>query len=254
MRLKAFVFEKTGLTISIGIAHNAYVAKLASGLRKPDGLYEVEEGKEEQFMLSLPLSKLWGAGEKTQERFRRLGIDCVAQLVALGEAQLASLFGDAGGRFLYAAVRGRDPGILGAETARRSLSAETTFENDLTHRDTIIEVLMGLAEEISYRLWSSDFKSRTLVLKLRYDDFSTISRRRTRSLPYLSSMETFKDAVDILERAWDCRRPIRLLGLGFADLDREADGGQGELFSDLSEKGRRAESAIFEIDAAERAG
>jgi DNA polymerase-4 len=247
-RLKARVFQETGLTISVGIAHNAYVAKIASGLRKPDGLYEVKEGGEEEFMLALPLSKLWGAGEKTQERFRRLGIVCVAQLAALGEAQIASLFGNAAGRFLYAAARGRDPGILGAETSRRSLSAETTFERDTARRDTIVDMLMGLAEEISYRLWNSDLKSRTLVLKLRFDDFSTISRRKTRSTPYLSSSDAFHDAVDILERAWDGRRSIRLLGLGFADLDGEAGGDQGELFLDGSEKSRLAESTVFEIE------
>lgn len=246
--LKLRVFEETGLTISVGVAHNAYVAKIASGLRKPDGLYIVEEGREEAFMLALPLGKLWGAGEKTQERFRQLGIVSVAQLASLGEAQIASLFGNAAGRFLHAAAHGRDPGILGPDSGRRSLSAETTFERDTAHRDTILDVLMGLAEEISYRLWSSDHSSRTLTLKLRFDDFTTISRRATRPAPYRSSVEVFRNAVDILDRAWDGRRNLRLLGLGFGDLDADDGRAQGELFADGSEKSRRAESAAFEIE------
>ncbi|MDA8424915.1 MAG: DNA polymerase IV [Treponema sp.] len=248
VKLKTCVFEETGLTISVGVAHNAYAAKIASGLRKPDGLYVVEEGQEEEFALSLPLSKLWGAGEKTQERFRQLGIVSVAQLASLGEAQIASLFGNAAGRFLHAAAHGRDPGILGPDSGRRSLSAETTFERDTAHRETILDVLMGLAEEISFRLWDSDYRSRTLALKLRFDDFSTISRRATRPAPYLSSAEVFGDAVEILDRAWDGRRKVRLLGLGFGDLTARTDGAQGELFADGSEKIRRAESAAFEIE------
>ena len=131
-------------------------------------------------MFSLPLSKLWGA-EKRPRNDSAGSASCVAQLVALGEAQLASLFGDAGGRFLYAAVRA---GIRAYwEPKTRAILERRNDLQKIDHRDTIIEVFMGLAEEISYRLWSSDFKSRTLVLKLRYDDFSTISRDRTGSLP-----------------------------------------------------------------------
>jgi len=102
--LKAKVLGKTGLGISIGIAPNRYVAKIASGLRKPDGLVIVAPEGIDAFMLQLPLAKLWGAGEKTQARFRELGILSVAQLASFGEAQLASLFGVAGGAFLYGAA------------------------------------------------------------------------------------------------------------------------------------------------------
>jgi hypothetical protein len=91
-------------------------------------------------------------------------------------------------------------------------------------------------------------KSRTLALKLRLHDFSTISRRRSRGSWYLSSSEAFNDALALLEKAWDGRTEIRLLGLCFADLVREESGGQGELFADGSERERRAEGAVFEIE------
>lgn len=259
--LKAKVLERTGLGISIGVAPNRYVAKIASGLEKPNGLVIVGPESVEAFMLRLPLSKLWGAGEKTQARFRELGILSVAQLASFGEAQLSSLFGAAGGAFLYAAARGRDLGMMDpGEPASRSMSAETTFERDSADRECIEDVLMYLASELAYRLWSEGCKSRTLVLKLRLHDFTTSTRRRARPAYYLSSAEAFKDALALLEKAWDGRTEIRLLGLSFAALEKGGAVAQGELFADselsageggnpaTSERQRRAEGAVFEIE------
>jgi DNA polymerase-4 len=252
-RLKARVSGETGLTISVGVAGNHYIAKIASGLRKPDGLVIVKEGEEEIFMLQLPLSKLWGAGEKTQERFRELGIDSVARLASLGRGSFESLFGKAGGAFLHEAVHGRDPGMFGGEAGSegpgsRSMSGETTFERDTAERGSLESVLMGLADELAYRLWSEGFRSRTLVLKLRFHDFSTITRRSTKASYYLTADEAFKGATELLGRSWDGRTEIRLIGLGFADLEAEGGAAQGELFSDGSERRRKAQSAVFEIE------
>jgi DNA polymerase-4 len=239
--LNAKVWDRTGLSISIGVAPNRYVAKNGLVIVSPEGV--------EAFMHELPLAKLWGAGQKTQERFRELGILSVAQLSSFGEGQLASLFGKAGGAFLYGAARGRDSGMMSpGEPIPRSMSAETTFERDCSDLECVEDVLMSLANELAYRLWSEGFKSRTLTLKLRLHDFTTTSRRRTRASHYLSSSETFKDALALLGKAWDGRTEIRLLGLCFADLeDREAVS-QGELFANVSERERKAESAVFEIE------
>jgi DNA polymerase-4 len=255
--LKRKVRERTSLGISVGIAPNRYVAKIASALRKPDGLVCVEEERVEAFMLELPLSKLWGAGEKTQERFRELGIGCTAQLAGLGEAQLKSLFGSAGGSFLYAAVRGRDVGGFGAAEpggrarGSRSISAETTFERDSSDREQAEDVLFALAGELAYRLWAEGSSSKCLSLKLRFHDFTTISRSLTRSSRYRSSDEVFKDALALLGKAWDGRTAIRLLGLRLVELDEQD--AQGELFQDdderaLAERSLKAESAAFEIE------
>jgi DNA polymerase-4 len=200
-------------------------------------------------MLSLPVEKIWGAGERTQARFGELGFTCIAQLRSLGESQLESLFGHAGGAFLYGAVRGRDVGGFGAADAgSRSMSAETTFERDCSEREQVEDVLLALAEELAYRLWAEGYSSRTLALKLRFHDFSTISRRVTRSSRYRSSGEVFRDSIDLLDKAWDGRSALRLLGLGFSGLEKEGGGDQGELFSELSERACRAESAVFEIE------
>lgn len=246
--LKARVRAETGLGISVGVAPNQYVAKIASGLRKPDGLVVVEPGGEEAFMLALPLSKLWGAGEKTQERFAELGILSVAQLTSLGREALRSLFGRSGGDFLYEASRGRDQGMFGGEPASRSMSCETTFERDIADRESLESVLMSLADELVYRLWQEGARSRSLVIKLRYHDFTTISRRARRGSPYKTASEAFKDAVCLLDAAWDGRTEIRLIGLGFAELESSEERGQGELFAEDSEKSRRAQEAVFEIE------
>jgi DNA polymerase-4 len=249
--LKSRVAEGTGLSISIGVGPNRYVAKIASGLRKPDGLVIVTGDQVETFMLALPLSKLWGAGEKTQERFRELGILSMAQLASFDEGRLASIFGKAGGAFLYDAVRGRDGWGMShdeEEASSKSISAETTFERDTADRESVEDVLLSLSGELAYRLWDEGFKSRTLVLKLRLHDFSTLSRRKTRSAYYLGSAEAFKDALELLDKSWDGRTEVRLLGLGFADLERAAGGSQGELFPDGSERKRKVEGAVFEIE------
>jgi DNA polymerase-4 len=247
--MKDRVREKTGLGISVGIAPNRYVAKIASGLRKPDGLVIVLPEEAQAFMLELPLGKLWGAGQKTQERFAELGIRSVAQLASLSLTQLESLFGKAGASFLHGAARGRDVGGLGGrESGSRSMSAETTFERDCSERGQAEDVLLSLSEELAYRLWIEGCRSRTLALKLRFHDFTTISRRLTRSSPYRSSGETFKDALALLDKAWDGKAALRLLGLCFADLETEGRLSQGDLFSDGSERAIRAESAVFEIE------
>jgi DNA polymerase-4 len=199
-------------------------------------------------MLQLPLGKLWGAGEKTQERFRELGIVSVAQLANIGRESMRSLFGKAGGDFLYDAARGRDPGMFSGEAGSRSMSSETTFERDVSDRETLEAVLLGLADGLTYRLWDEGLRSRGIALKLRYQDFTTLTRRSKRSSLYRTAEDAFEDALALLDKTWDGRGAIRLIGIGFIDLESWEGGEQGELFDDFSDKRRRAQEAIFEIE------
>jgi len=245
--LKRRVHEETGLTVSVGIGPNRYVAKIASGLEKPDGLVQVEEGEEEGFMLRLPLSRLWGAGEKTQDRFRDLGILTMADLASKNAVEMTRLFGEAGGRFLYDACRGRDLPLFGARSATRSMSTETTFERDIVDSEALEASLLEMALSLSFRLRKEGGVARTLVLKLRLSDFSTTSRRLTRGEAYGESLEIFADARALLEKSWNGRSPVRLIGLGFSDL---AGGGlpvQAALFGG-DDRRKRLEDAVFEIE------
>lgn len=245
--IKRKVAEAENLTLSVGVASNAYVAKIASGLRKPDGSTIVVPGDEAAFMRALPLAKLWGAGGKTQEKLRGLGIRNIAELQAVGASLLGSAFGKASGLFLSEAAWGRDPGMFSRDPGARSLSGERTFECDTSDRESIESVLRLLADELAARLWNESVESRTLVLKLRFGDFSTITRRKTRPVPYSGSDDAWTDARSLLDANWDGSTPIRLVGLGFADLGAGLPE-QGELFADGSEKARNAERAVFELE------
>lgn len=246
--LKARIVAETGLTVSVGVAANRYVAKIASGLKKPDGLVVVEAGEEEDFMLALPMEKLWGAGEKTQERLRSLGIFSTPQLASFSEKNLVALFGIAGGRFLYSAVRGRDAGMMSGAPESRSMSTETTFEYDTKDALCLEAVLLEMADTLGYRLWREKLRSRTLVLKLRLYDFTTFSRRFTQARPFNDSASVMQEARKLLSRVWDGRTPVRLIGLGFAELEDGGTPSQGELFVEEDGRRRRVEETVFDIE------
>ncbi len=245
--LKDRVRNETGLCISVGIGPNRYVAKIASGLRKPNGLVVVKSGEEDRFMLSLPLTKLWGAGEKTQERFRDLGILTMADLVALDERRITGIFGEAGGHFLHEACRGRDIAIFGTRSASRSVSAEMTFENDIDSREALESCLLEMGCSLLFRLWQGKSSSRCLGLKLRLFDFTTISRRLTRTIDYADSNQVLSDAVELLDRAWNGRTAVRLIGLTFFDLGSPPARTQPELFP-TEDKRKKLEEAIFKLE------
>ncbi len=156
MRIKEKIREATGLTISIGVSINSYVAKIASGLRKPDGLCIVREGGEKDFMARLPLEKLWGAGEKTRTLLNGLGIHSVAELQGLPLSLLEVKLGRAAARFLSEAALGRDPGIYNVESRRSSMSGERTFERDTSERQRLIDALRLISDELAARTIRGD--------------------------------------------------------------------------------------------------
>lgn len=235
-RIKKSVADATGLTVSIGASANKYVAKIASGLRKPDGFVLVEEGEERSFMRSLPLEKLWGAGEKTREALRKFGISTMAELQELPLSILEAKFGKAGGNFLFTAASGEDPGIFLGEAKSQSMSGERTFERDTTDRETICDVLRLIADELAARMCDEGFWSCTAGLKLRFEDFSSITRQFTREEPYGGADEIYQDTVLLLDRNWNRVNPIRLVGASLQNL-RKGACVQGRLFD-----GERARS------------
>jgi DNA polymerase-4 len=242
------VQKEIGLSISVGVAANRYVAKIASGTMKPAGLVIVEEGSEASFMSGLRLKDIWGVGPKSRARLEGLGIDSMDRLLSLSLECLESLFGRSGGGYIYGAARGIDPGIYGADARSRSMSSETTFERDVVDRELLESTLLGMAEELVARLYVDGSASRCAVLKLRYDDFETLSARETRREPFTGSGEVYEAALGLLDKKWG-GRPLRLVGLALTGLG-DGDAAQGSLFSP---EGQRA--AIVEragIEAARR--
>lgn len=245
--LKRRVREETGLSVSIGVAPNRYAAKLASARSKPDGLLVVEDGMEEAFMSAIPLEKVWGIGEKTLDRLRKVGLASVLKIRSFPLETLQRAMGDACGSFLYAASRGQDPGIFHDESKTRSMSGETTFERDVGERELLEDTIIQLSQDLMFRLISEGMTARTVQVKLRYDDFTTITARETLGRPVVSADDIRAAAAALLDRKLEPGRAVRLLGVGVSNIEDRNAAGQGELFEDGSAKRAKIERAVLDL-------
>lgn len=246
--LKKKVYEATGLTVSVGIACTMYIAKIASGYRKPDGITFIPKGKETEFMLSLPLEKVWGAGTKTMERLKAYGIKTTKDIYDKSQALLITLFGDSMGTFLYNAVRGNESLQFGEEAKNHSLSAETTFIYDLTDTYIIETALLDLANQIIWRMYNENVRSRTVALKIRYDNFKTVSVQETSELAVTNADDLFERAKRLFQKKYDNESGIRLLGLSVANTESTSTPVQGQLFDFGDRKKAKVEKAIFDME------
>jgi DNA polymerase IV len=229
--LKRDVSAATGLRVSVGIAPNRFLAKIASARSKPDGLLEVKAGEEIAFMDSLPLGRLWGAGEKTQERLRSLNLRSMADIRNLERDVIGRLLGKGTGDFLYHACRGIDPGFFQERDGPRSVSTERTFERDIADEETLEAILLDLCQESVHALIKKGLLANCVIVKLRYGDFTSVSARMSLKRPVSSIDDAFRIATALLREKRRPAAPLRLLGLGFSGLD-EGDAAQGLLFDD----------------------
>ncbi|MGD9899518.1 MAG: DNA polymerase IV [Calditrichaceae bacterium] len=237
-KLKRRIYEKVNLTASVGIAPNKFLAKIASDLKKPDGLVVVKEGEIDSFLAPLDISRLWGAGEKTVQIFRKMGINTVGELAGFPKDILIKKFGKAGQHF-YNLAHGIDNRPVYNATEAKSVSNENTFNDDVSDTEIIYKTLLWLSEKVAYRLRQSNLKGKTIHLKLRYDNFETISRDKT--IPgYVSNTETlYKKIIELFDKNYQKGRKIRLVGVGVSGFDRQL-GEQISLFdAGRSQKSRK---------------
>ncbi|MDR1430408.1 MAG: DNA polymerase IV [Spirochaetaceae bacterium] len=250
-RLKEQVQKETGLTVSVGLASNKYVAKIASGLSKPDGKSIIPPGAEEAFMLSLPVSKIWGAGPKTQEVFAARGLKSCADIHGLSEKTLVSIFGASFGVFLYRAVRGEAAAAFDEERGSHSMSAERTFDFELYDAFAIETALFDICQTLMWRLLDQKWHSRTVMVKIRYGDFSTESGRETFETPVRTLNELYDRLLNLFHRKYRKGRGLRLLGAGLMNLETKKVY-QGELFDragpDSAGREQRLEETILKIN------
>lgn len=247
-KIKERVKNETGLTVSVGIANTMYIAKIASGYKKPDGITVIPKGRETDFMLSLPLEKLWGAGSKTQERMKSLGIKTTTDIYTKSKTLLITMFGESLGSFLYNAVRGNRDFIFGEEAKNHSLSAETTFEYDLADLYIIETALMELSNQVIWRMHAENVRSRTVVVKIRYEDFKTVSIRETSEIPVTNADDLFERCKKLFEKKYEKGQGIRLLGVCVANVESTSIPVQGELFDFGNTKKTKVEQAIFNME------
>jgi DNA polymerase IV len=246
-KLKSEVRRQTGLTVSIGIAWNKYLAKLASDFRKPDGLYQVVSGEEERFLDQLPLKDLWGLGAKGRQRLEELNIQDIPSLRSYPLGVLKRQLGNGAGEFLWDAVRGKDPGIFSQEPKSRSLSAETTFGRDTADEEGLKATLLDLSHQVMFRMMREGFSGKTVVLKLRFSDFSTTTARTTLNSPVVSAEELYKEAIKLFSKRWSKGREVRLIGVGLANIEPGTAARQGTLFEEPQGRHKRVEEAVVMI-------
>jgi DNA polymerase-4 len=239
--------DSTGLTCSVGVARNMFLAKLASDLRKPDALVIVPADGVQAFLDPLPIDRMWGVGRVTRPRLEALGVQTFGDLRRKSEAELADQFGESGSHF-HRLAQGIDDRRVEPEHASRSLSHEQTFGVDLQDRAELQRVLLGQVEQVGQRLRHHELLARTVVLKVRTCGFVTVTRRTTLMQPTDQTAVLWHAARELFI-AWSRRHdaPVRLIGAGVAQL-QGVTGRQQWLFDPTADaRGRRLDRVVDEI-------
>ncbi len=228
-QLKERIFAAVGLTCSVGIAPNRFLAKAASDFRKPDGLTVIAPGEVASFLAALPLEKAPGVGPRMRQRLSRFGVRFLGEIARIPEIELAAHLGRAGRR-LCELARGMDSTPLTPGSSPRSFGSECTLARDTRDRDLLRRLLLEHAQAVAGDLRAAGVRARTVVLKIRLADFSLNTRRRTWEEPASGSRELHRRALVLLE-GFRIGQPIRLIGIAATGLVPEKSAGQRPLFA-----------------------
>ena len=217
-RIRASVADEVALKCSVGVARNKLVAKLASTRAKPDGLLVVREDETVPFLLSLPVSALWGVGEKTAELLGRLGIRSVADLAQTPLSILERALGEVQARYLLDLANGRDGRPVIPFEAPKSVSHEETYPRDLDDEDEILREILSLSHRVAIRLRTDGYRAKTVTLKLRLPSFSTITRSHTLRQATDLATDIVRTTREMVLKLPAGRRRFRLIGVAASGL------------------------------------
>ncbi len=231
-RIARQVEQEIGITVSVGLSYNKFLAKMASDLEKPRGFSVIGQAEAKGFLASLPVRKINGVGEATAKRMAENGITTIGQLQPLSEMQLISHYGKFGRRLaLYA--QGEDDRKVESHRTAKSVSAETTFKTDIRSADQLQEAIQPLCERVAFRLKRSDIAGGTLVLKLKTADFKVLTRNHCLANPTQRAEVLFRNAVPLIDKEAD-GRAFRLIGVGVSDLCPSTRADPPDLFDSLA--------------------
>lgn len=245
--VKEAVKKQLGLSCSVGVGPNRLLAKMASGLDKPDGLTVIRARDVPRVLWPRPVSVLHGVGPRTESRLRALGVETIGDLARFPVDFLIREFG-VGGRYLHDAAHGKDDTPVrpaGDAAEAKSLSRETTFRTDVECLDTVLETLLDLCDQVGRRLRKHGYLGRTVVVKVRRADFTTFTRSKTLDIPTDLGEVIYQEAASILRDVWRAGLRVRLLGVAMANVE-PGPGLAAGLF-DPGEKLRRVSRAVDRI-------
>lgn len=242
IEIRRQVEASEGITCSVGIAPSKFIAKLASGHCKPNGILEIPADRILNFLHPLPVNVIWGVGPKTAETLERLGLRTVADIANLPRTTLIRALGQASGASLYELAWGRDYRDVVPNEPDKSISAAETFAQDIDDPEEILQEFLRLTEKATQRLREKDLYTKTISIKVRFADFSTISRSKTLPLPIDSTHEIYEVAKSLFISLNLDRARLRLVGVS---LDNLSEGAPEQLILGAREKGwREADNAI----------
>ena len=216
-KIQAEIGQATQLTASAGVSYNKFIAKIASDYRKPGGLTVVDPDAAHDFLMALPIEKFFGVGEKTVQKMHDLGIYSGSDLYQVSDYDLAQIFGKMG-HSLYRKVRGIDDSPVNPVRDRKSVGKERTYQTEIYDEDQVIQSLRSLSQKVSQALVNHHLHGKTLVIKVRYEDFTTHTKRKT-SLQYVQSADDlFNLAYDVWTEFGQVDRGVRLLGVTVTNI------------------------------------
>jgi DNA polymerase-4 len=241
------VEEQEGITCSVGIAPSKFIAKLASANCKPNGMLEITSDRILTFLHPLPIQAMWGVGPKTAEVLERLGLRTIEDIAKLPRATLIRALGEANGASLYELAWGRDYRDVTPEEPDRSISAAETFPQDLDNPEEILTEFLRLTERATARLRDRDLFAKTISIKVRFADFSTINRSKTLPLPIDSTHDVYEVVKGLYQALRIERARLRLVGVSLENL---SEGAPHQMMLGEREVGwRQAEGAIDQARA-----
>jgi DNA polymerase-4 len=243
--IKNRIKQELGLTASVGIAPNKFLAKLASDLQKPDGFVIITEDNKQKILDPLPVSKIWGIGRITSKALQDRGINTIEQLRNTPVIILKNILGNQAEDILLLA-QGIDDRQVESDRDAKSISAEETFPEDIIDKDILLTILHNQVEEVAQRLRAEKVEGKTITLKLRYKDFKTITRSHSFDSPTNTTFVLWEEAKNIFEKWYSSNSTkIRLLGFGVSGLVKEGSV-QQSLFSDPNEKKQKNLDEIYD--------
>lgn len=245
--IRARVSDEQGITCSVGVASTMFVAKLATNFAKPDGLHVVPADKVIEFLHPLPIGALWGVGEKTAEQLSRLGLVNVSDIANTPVKTLARVIGQAASEHLYELSWGRDPRVVTPNQAEKSIGAERTFESDIDDPEEILAQILDLSNKVGKRLRAANYFSRTITIKVRFADFTSVTR--SKSLPSSTDLATdiYATSKSLFEAMHLQRARIRLVGVRATGLVPASESSVQLEFSERDSGWREAEEAMDQV-------